>query len=850
MLSEYSLRINSEESVAEKRGRDEFRRLARERLGLELRDFCEGDELFIEFADNPANFKENDGGVSVLDGILTFEGSGCDSIRLAVDFYFDEYGAREDMTPSEFTVDDYAMRRKIDVLEYLNRETVDISDGCYLSPEKKADGPVCLYWQNNTVYPDETVNMIGVNFEADSTVEISRISDQSGDDALLEDKREVKPTIVTDTNIMFIIPADMKMGVFRVRVKNSRGYSNEIDVNSPNAWWFMGDEGENASEGGTLQIMGNAMSFDTSRVMLLSDKGTAHILSPYFYDGYCVKVRLPRKIKKGNYKIYVNNGYGGNAVWTYHDKVEVIPPRPAFGTVIEMSPKDTDMKAEIQSALNTLGKSGGGTLILANGEYTVLGMLKIPQNVTLKCKEKGGARIHMHEMVDMRENSVMDNLSLVFFKSESGYLVQINGDGVRMYNTLIMPALDYLPNHNGRATTELAVSAEGVKNLVVDGCEIYAHFLGVVYAMCEYSVFRNCTVKSPDSSIFTRACHRTIVENNFLTTIHVQGSASIAVQLSGLGSYMNYVAYNTLLHTLHNDREAFTYDDHGMYYYGKMKVDGTNMTCLSNPQITDSPYRWMYTKGNVRAYKAFSIKKDREWYGGICVIIVKGRGLGQCRNVIDVSSLALTIDREWDIMPDENSVFSVGAFNGRHIITDNNMTEAGVCVQPYPPNWYSIVARNISKNAGGFTAASNLLIKDINGRELTLCEVNFMTDIVDNTVLSNVRGISYQGHSAVSVSASVNIDDNVRPTMGITVKRNRLYSNTRLSNTGATFGVIMEKNDILNSYTGIELGRGKFVERPTIYFPENYVIRKNRLMNIRIPMFMYKLENDKVGERI
>ena len=201
-------------------------------------------------------------------------------------------------------------------------------------------------------------------------------------------------------------------------------------------------------------------------------------------------------------------------------------------------------------------------------------------------------------------------------------------------------------------------------------------------------------------------------------------------------------------------------------------------------------------------------------------------------------------------MPNEDSIFLVGSFNGRHLITDNNMTEAGVCVQTYPPNHNSIVARNISKNAGGFTAQSDKLRMEINGEIVTKVELNFMTDIVDNVALSNVRGISYEGHTAVSVSSNANIDDDIRATMGITVKRNRLYSNTRLCNTGSTGGVIMEKNDVLNSYVGMELGRGKFVERPANAFPKCYVIRKNRMMNIMVPLFMNKLEKDRVGEEI
>ena len=852
-LSDFTLKVASEESVAQLRGRDEFRRLCKEHFGITLADARHGDRYMVTFSENPLAVALDDARVYATKNGLHFEGLGLDSMKIAVRIFFDEYAQRENITPSRFTVDSYMKRHKIDKVEYLNSDAPSFMEANPINVTRIADGEVFVHWQNHTVYPDETVNMLGVNFEADSEIELFRISDESGDDAVLEDKRTVKPIIVTNDNIMFIIPKDMEMGIFRARVKNSFGYSNPVDINAPDVWWYMGDEGERASEGGELQLMGNALSFDTAKIMLLSERGRARIITPYFHDGYCLRARLPKKATAGEYKIYVNNGYGGNSGWVYHDKLTVAKSVRSYDATVEFDHTPNDCFKELQSAMYDLERLGGGTLLLADGIYTVDGALTIPKNVRLMCKNRNSAVLHTYERIDMRSFAIMENVSIICHRSEIGELVLVTGEGVRMLNVYVGSAPEYERTVTGADCVLYAVYAEAASNFVIDGCEIYSHRLGVLFAgICKWSVIRNSTIKAPNGSVFIRASHRIVIENNYLTTVHVRGSAVIAPQMSGVGCYMTYLAYNRIVFTMFNDREAITYDDHGTLYYGKAVFSGNHMTCLDPTQIVDNHYWFCYDKKNIRNYMAFA-KNDRfEWHG-LAVFIVSGKGLGQHRNVIIEGGRSLNIDTPWDIEPDDSSRFVVSAFNGRHIITDNYFCETGVAAQTFPPNSDAIIARNYSDECGGGIAVGARFITktEPDGRVLFCAEPNMRTSVVDNVLVQGSNGLSFRCVTNIGLGATdcYGAGDGTRMLFAATVKRNSTHTGGCFANQGLTDMTVMEKNYSANTLRAFDIGRTKFPERwDKTGFPTNYVIRDNSVYNAQIEYNFWKNESDKVGE--
>ena len=60
-------------------------------------------------------------------------------------------------------------------------------------------------------------------------------------------------------------------------------------------------------------------------------------------------------------------------------------------------------------------------------------------------------------------------------------------------------------------------------------------------------------------------------------------------------------------------------------------------------------------------------------YTGHMVAIVGGKGLGQYRDVVatDTGANMITLDRDWNVLPDANSIISIGTFPARHALFNN-----------------------------------------------------------------------------------------------------------------------------------------------------------------------------------
>ncbi len=108
----------------------------------------------------------------------------------------------------------------------------------------------------------------------------------------------------------------------------------------------------------------------------------------------------------------------------------------------------------------------------------------------------------------------------------------------------------------------------------------------------------------------------------------------------------------------YNSGEHILFEDEGITYIGKAELIDNNMTL----KIKVPEEKWnegdRFTGYFTRDDGSIRLGHTRGVTGQL-VIISKGRGQGQWRNIAKATPGLVTVDRPWDVEPDENSVFVI-----------------------------------------------------------------------------------------------------------------------------------------------------------------------------------------------
>ena len=107
--------------------------------------------------------------------------------------------------------------------------------------------------------------MQGSDLPANSTVEMARLEDAAGVPKAFLASQVQKWTRVpvlqayADQSLKFVVPAEWQPGIFACRIVASGLESEAVLLNQPDPWWVQGDEGEAATPGGWLHIIGKCL---------------------------------------------------------------------------------------------------------------------------------------------------------------------------------------------------------------------------------------------------------------------------------------------------------------------------------------------------------------------------------------------------------------------------------------------------------------------------------------------------------------------------------------------------------------------------------------------------------------
>ena len=266
--------------------------------------------------------------------------------------------------------------------------------GQKFEPPKRptAPGAPLIFEHSAEAGPDESFFLVGENLSTNLAAWGVSPTHPAG--------QEWKPRVQFLTNgyLAATLPERAPDGPFLVWLKNATGWSQPFLLNAPEPWWCT----DTAVPGGNVRIFGRNLARrpDFSRVFVyLAQPGKPGI---WLEDGtpgkYSVSCHIPSNLVPGDYEVWVHAGSGGDWGWGGPLKLRVRANHAqgslasgdtsAGGGGSAISLRGSVTGLEIQQAMDTLAKRGGGTVSLPAGRFNFATTLRIPSGVRLSGKGK------------------------------------------------------------------------------------------------------------------------------------------------------------------------------------------------------------------------------------------------------------------------------------------------------------------------------------------------------------------------------------------------------------------------------------------------------------------------------
>ncbi|MHB8995623.1 MAG: LamG domain-containing protein [Armatimonadota bacterium] len=647
-------------------------------------------------------------------------------------------------------------------------------------------GPACaapvIYWASDPVRPGETVLVAGEGFGSAPVVSV-----KSGGKAVA-----VKPLQPTDTGLKFVIPADLKSGIFTFTIKTAEGAANR-DLNRPVIWWWRGAYGEVVGAGEELRLLGrNLAAPGRKTTVTIAGKKTWTI--PAKSDGYCASLRFPAT--PGEYRVTLNNGDADSLPVMIKATAPEIRPVPTPLNVRDFGADGTGTKddtAAIQAALAAAAK-GGGTVFLPRGRYQCTDTLRIPPKVNLIGEKREWVALFWPDFPSPPESLIRgtNNFRLSEFtvyasnhrniiagdlgsKPGAGNVtltrLRVRGDAYRGH---LEPAqVDERFRQSLKWSTGGGDTVQvGGENIVITDCDLYGSGRSLFLSRARHSLVANNQLYNGRWGWYClEGSDGLIFEHNLLQGADLMSTGGGIANYSTACSRNIYYSYNEMRFCHGWDREVMTTDAGGEAYFGKVaSTDGARMVLAADPH-------W----------------GGRDWTNG-GVFILDGKGAGQWRFVNAFDGRNVTLDRAWDRAPDASSTLGITMFHGRYAFVGNKFSDCGV-FQFYGTSIECDVVGNTSERNQGFQALGlwyhgfqpSWYCQFLNNR---IDEGNYYhwTNVTDGVInISGARRAEYDGPL----------------TRGAVVRGNIVQANSHIRVNGSCQNVLVAQNEVRDAETGV-----------------------------------------------
>lgn len=574
-------------------------------------------------------------------------------------------------------------------------------------------GPV-VFWQPDSTAPGNVVLLAGGGLAKAQTARVWRLDDAqampdgAGREPATPAYTKAQPILqASEQSVKFIMPPDFQPGVFAAQVNGGGEQTKAAVLNRPEIWFLQpvklqpGLHESQAAPGAQVQIIGKDFLLPgdkgTPRVALRKEGGGAWIEIPVSSpERFSLLGQLPSSFAEGHYELWVSNGFGGAVGWGGPLAVEITKaerwPDKVFDVKKDFGARGddvTDDTGAIQRALAEARRNGGGIVYFPWGIYRLSQTLVIPPRTMLRGESRDASVLmwpvdEPKALTDFTQAAVfgqapyaMEDLSLIARKVN--FLVQDTSFPQGLPPELKprpgqAPARDVFlrrlnlqhwlmaghPDHNallwntdpktaskynGDGASTLGIS--GVTNFELSDCQSQGGQLRIrdIHNARETgNLFGNemgyCWAEMGGGA------HYVVSQGNEIRASSSWGFGTTAMK------YL-YSAHNKSYNFVRGEREAMTLDisslptfgpaPHNLAWFGRpAKIEGLSLTLTG-------------------------IKAQPGQFVGMTVTILNGPGKGQFREITANTPTVFTVDRPWDVMPDETSTIGVWALM-RHMI--------------------------------------------------------------------------------------------------------------------------------------------------------------------------------------
>ncbi len=711
-----------------------------------------------------------------------------------------------------------------------------------------SDSRPAIIWASSPIAPNETVMLQVGNISKEAKVQLVKLNDgRAGSAKLIPSPLSLKWITLdvlqrSESTLKFLVPSTWKMGIYACRIVDGQVSSNIFYLNAPHCWWFQGDQGKTASPGGWIRLSGNCLNIDKHKtsVQLKDSLGKSFDFPLEYAHQFDLKVLLPATVLTGNYDVWLHNGTGGEMTWQWCGKLKVSREDVWPSTVFNVK------TLGLETALKQAKANMGGILYFPRGEYHLSDSIEIPDNTILRGERKDLVSLYWLDQKKVRGSLIhgrqfgIEDMTLycqnnfsAFIRVDKGEFrmarVRIRADHLFMLGRTINEAGFRGRKLNGdEKGDESAVYLNGLKSFSITDCQILAGSTGLTLWNSCYGIIRNNHIQYGRRAFRCECSNQLIIEKNNLEGHDMAATGNDFATFFGNSEENVLFRENRFANAYGLDRELLTFDATGGAYFGYINsVSGKKMVLAKDP-----------------LFKRYAANAPNWVNTAVCIL--EGKGVGQYRRVLNHSGRDWEVDEPWAVDPDETSILSIVPFRGRTLIIDN-IFEDGGNMQLYGMSVENIVSGNKGIRMSGFLAWG--LNARLWGWQPSWYNQFLNTEIVEGNSYSHTPALigiwgnvdtldKIKNNNKVPEKERIVFEEiwnhfKISPKMADlslarcnVVRNSTIRSNGKIIVSGNTSDVVIEKNFISNSETGIQLEKK----------PDYIYLRLNRFKQVDQPV--------------